>query len=282
MATKRNYNEFTPSQNVAIYAARRRGNTFTPAANYDLGFIVVKGSRRGDCGDVNLNIYAADGSHLPTGASLANVTKIQSSIPTDNYTEITFVLDSALSVTNGQEYAYTIHSDGADTNNTFLHARQVVAQDDYYVSSNNSGSSWSASQTSSLWYQVWEGSPPNDPVDTPSPADSATGQQSGSVDLSWADPNDPDFDDYEVYFGPTGTLVLVETGYGSLSLTITDDMILGQEYSWRIDGNDGVNVVTGTVWTFTIESFDPPTVTNLRNKRYLIVASNDEVWYENL
>ena len=121
-----------------------------------------------------------------------------------------------------------------------------------------------------------------DPVTTPVPADSATGQQSGSVDLSWVDPNEPDFDDYEVYFGPTGSMVLVETGYGSKLLTISDDMILGQEYSWRIDGNDGVNVVTGSVWTFTIESFDPPTVTNLHNKRYLVAISNDEVWYEDL
>lgn len=120
-----------------------------------------------------------------------------------------------------------------------------------------------------------------DPVTNPNPADSATGQQSGSVDLSWADPNDPDFDDYEVYFGPTGSMVLVETGYGTMSLTISDDMILGQEYSWRIDGNDGVNVVTGSVWTFTIEAFLPPS-TNLASIKRLIAASNNELWYEDI
>ncbi len=281
MATKRNYNEFTPSQNVAIYAARRRGNTFIPAVNYDIGFIVVKGSRRGNSGNVYLNIYDADGSHFPAGASLATVTKAQGDLPTDNYTEITFTLDSALSVIALQEYAYTIHCDGADSSNAFLHARQVVSQSDYYISSQNGGSSWSASQTSSLWYQVWEGAVGNDPVDTPSPADSATGQQSGSVDLSWADPNDPDFDDYEVYFGPTGSMVLVETGYATMSLTISDDMILGQEYSWRIDGNDGVDVVTGSVWTFTVEGFLPPS-TNLTDKKRLVVASFNEIWYEDI
>ena len=122
-----------------------------------------------------------------------------------------------------------------------------------------------------------------DPVTTPAPTDEATGQQSGSVTLSWADPNEPDFDDYEVYFGPTGSMVLVETGYATKTLTISDDMILGQEYSWQIDGNDGANVVTGSVWTFTVESLDPPVMTaSVVNKKYLIVVSNDEVWYEDI
>jgi len=98
-------------------------------------------------------------------------------------------------------------------------------------------------------------------VTTPSPADSATGQKSGGVDLSWVDPNDPDFDDYDVYFGPTGSMVLVETGYATKTLTITDDMILGQEYSWQ--------------------SFAPPS-TNLADRKRLIVVSYDQVWYEDI
>jgi hypothetical protein len=132
-----------------------------------------------------------------------------------------------------------------------------------------------------MWFQAWGAATGNSQVDTPSPADEATGQPSGGVDLSWADPNDPDFDDYEVYFGPTGSMVLVETGYGELSLTISDTLTLGQEYSWRIDGNDGVDVVTGSVWTFTVESLMPPS-TNLSTIKRLVAISNNEVWYEDI
>ncbi len=283
MSTKYNYYEPSPSFNQDfVYSTNHFANTFTPALDYDVDYIVIHGLRSGASGDLTMNLYEADGAHKPNigGGSLGSVVKAQGDIP-EVSSEITFTFASPVSVSNGQEYAIVLSGDTFTSvwEYRFIHP---ATQDGYRTTSSNSGSSWStAANNYAYWHQVWGTAAGNSPVDTPSPADSATGQQSGSVDLSWADPNDPDFDDYEVYFGPTGSMVLVETGYATMSLTISDDMILGQEYSWRIDGNDGVDVVTGSVWTFTVEGFLPPS-TNLTDKKRLVVASFNQIWYEDI
>lgn len=283
MSTKYNQNEVNNFGSLydLVYGNQYQMNTFTPGLDYDLDYIVLEGKRVNDCVSVDVDIFAADGAHKPTNGSLGSKQLLQAVIGTSE-AEITFTFDSAISLTNGQEYAVVVSCAGANSGNNFSWSRGFT-NTGYKAVSTDAGSSWgTASSATGLWFQAWGSIAGNDPVDTPSPADSATGQQSGSVDLSWADPNEPDFDDYEVYFGPTGSMVLVETEYGDLSLTISNDMILGQEYSWRIDGNDGENVVTGSVWTFTIESFTPPSTNLLSSKNRVVVVSNNEVWYEDV
>ncbi len=285
MSTKYNQNE---PDNFGIfyddaYGLVQRYSTFTPGLDYDLDYVILKGKRAGNCVSVDVDIFEADGLHKPQGITKGTKQLLQAVIGTSE-AEITFTFASAISLTNGQEYCVVVSCAGADGSNDFKWNFGLTNPDGWRGNSSDGGGTWTGIVTNQgRWFQAWGTAAGNSPVDTPSPADSATGQQSGSVDLSWADPNDPDFDDYEVYFGPTGSMVLVETGYGELSLTISDDMILGQEYSWRIDGNDGVDVVTGSVWTFTVEALDPPVMADTTiNKGYLVVVSNNEVWYEDL
>lgn len=288
MSTKYNYEEPPAPGNVeSIYANNWKCNTFTPGLDYDIDYIVLVGFRSGDCVSVDIDIYKADGAHKPKESSLGTAQLLQAAISATPSTEITWTFSSPVPLTNGQEYAIVVSSAGPDAGNTFYWQKQFIfspVQGGYESNSANAGSSWTGvGNWDRMWFQVWGSAAGNDPVDTPSPANSATGQQSGSVDLSWADPNDPDFDDYDVWFGPTDSMVLVEAGYDSLSLTIADDMILGQEYTWRIDGNDGEDVIAGTEWTFTVESFDPPVMAGTTvNIRYLIVVSNNKVWYEDI
>ena len=283
MSTKYNQNEpnnFGALYKVA-YGSQYQMNTFTPGLDYDLDYIILEGKRVGNCVSVDVDIFACDGAHKPTDGSLGSKQLLQAVIGTSE-AEITFTFASAISLTSGQEYAVVVSCAGANGSNQFSWSYGFSNTSGYNGVSTDAGTSWgSVVNSQGQWFQAWGTVAGFNPVDTPSPADEATGQQSGSVGLSWADPNDPDFDDYEVYFGPTGSMVLVETGYATKSLTIADDMILGQEYSWRIDGNDGVDVVTGSVWTFTVESFAPPS-TNLSDIKRLIVASNDQLWYEDI
>ncbi len=278
MSEKFNYNEFTPTANRASYSTNQYANTFTPTVSYDIDYIILKGSRFGNCVSVDLDIYLANGVHKPTGGSLANVQILQANLPTDTFSEITFTLGAALSITASQEYVIVISSAGPDISNSFLWGSKTLTQTDWFMQSSDSGGTWITTQLISFWYQVWGTGPSK--ASAPSPADEAADQQTGGVTLSWTDDNPGD--DYEVYFGLTGSMVLVQSEYGSTSLTISDTLTFEQEYSWRIDINIGAGIVIGDVWTFTIESFDPPTVTNLRNKRYLIAISNNEVWYEDL
>jgi len=277
VSEKYNYNEFTPTSTVAVYTTYRTGNTFTPTASYDLDYIIIKGSRLGNCGDVDLDIYEADVAHKPTGGSLANVQIAQGDISTDAHTEITFTLTAALSLTVGQEYAYVIKSAGANVTNSFLYSRKIVAQSDYYLYSNDGGGTWLTGQIISSWFQAWGTG--DTKVDTPSPADAAVGQQTGGVDLSWNDDNPGD--SYDIYFGPTGSMVLIASGHGEVTYSYTAALTFEQEYSWKVDINIGGGVVTGDVWTFTVEGFLPPS-TNLSSIKRLIVASNNELWYESV
>lgn len=278
------YNQEEPSPHTSeeyIYGSNWKYNTFTPALDYEIEYIIVDGFRSGNCGDVTMHIYEADGAHKPdiSGGSLGNIVKAQGDIVDGVPGPVTFTFASPIPVSNGQEYAIVI---SAVAFGFVWDYGVIVFQDGYEGSSNNAGSTWfSVGNFNVMWFQVWGTAAGNSPVDTPSPTDEATGQQSGSVDLSWDDPNDPEFDDYDIYLGPTGSMVLVETGHATKSLTISDDMILGQEYSWRVDGNDGEDVIQGSVWTFTIESFAPPS-THLTNKKRLVVASFDQVWYEDI
>jgi hypothetical protein len=283
MSTKYNYNEPNNFGSLYenVYSTFYKMNTFTPSGGYDLEYIVLEGKRVNNCVSVDVDIFAADGAHKPTGSSLATVQILQALLPTSE-AEITFTLSSPLALSSGQEYVVVVSSAGPNSSNMFQWAYGFSNTSGYRGASSDSGSTWTGViNTQGMWFQAWGAATGNSQVDTPSPADEATGQPSGGVDLSWADPNDPDFDDYEVYFGPTGSMVLVETGYGELSLTISDTLTLGQEYSWRIDGNDGVDVVTGSVWTFTVESLMPPS-TNLSTIKRLVAISNNEVWYEDI
>lgn len=264
-----------------IYDVNQRMNTFTPGEDYDLDYIVLEGRRTGNCISVDVDIYLADEAHKPKESSLANVQVLQAAIGTSE-AEITFTLASALSLTNGTEYAVVVSCAGPNSSNMFRWS-YGFSNTGYSAYSTDSGSSWlNVTSSSGTWFQAWGTAGGGvSQANTPSPTDEAADLQSGSVDLSWVDDNDPAGDSYDINFGPTGSMILIESEHGSTSYSYTDDMILGQEYSWRIDINIGEEVVTGAIWTFTIESFAPPSQ-NMSTTARLIAVSNNELWYEDV
>ena len=187
MSDKLNQNE--PDNFGALYqivhSTNQRMNTFTPAGNYDLEFIVLEGKRVGNCISVDVDIFAADGAHKPTGASLANKQLLQAVIGTSE-AEITFTLDSPLSLTSGQEYAVVVSCAGPNGSNQFSWS-YGFSNTGWTGASTDSGSSWaSVVNTQGMWFQAWGTTPAGQATD-PSPASSDTGVKL-SPTLSWSAP----------------------------------------------------------------------------------------------
>jgi hypothetical protein len=282
MSTKYNYNE--PNNfgflYLLVYDQRIQASTFTPALNYDLDYVVVEGKRTGNPVSVDMDIYACDGNHKPTGSSLVKVTKLQADIPTSE-AEITFTLASSISLSSGVEYAVVMSAPLGSSphrfNWAYLNSGNTAG---FGTTSNDGGSSWITPTLSGDWFQAWGTESFGASIaHTPDPTNGESDLDTGGVDLSWVDDNPGD--SYDIYFGPTGSMVLLESAWGSTSYSYTPYLSAGQEYSWRIDINIGEEVVTGAVWTFTTESLIAPS-TNLATIKRLIVASNDEIWYEDI
>lgn len=157
MSTKYNYNE--PNNfgflYLLAYDQRIQASTFTPALDYDLDYVVVLGKRNGNPTSVDMDIYACDGNHKPTGPSLTKVTKLQADIPTSE-AEITFTLASPLSISNGQEYAVLMSAPLGTAlhrfNWAFLNSGNTAG---FGTTSNDGGSSWNTPTDSGDWFQAW-------------------------------------------------------------------------------------------------------------------------------
>ena len=103
---------------------------------------------------------------------------------------------------------------------------------------------------------------------------------------------------YDIYFGPTGNLVLISEGQAGLSVEVPDALEYNTEYSWRVDATNEQGTTTGDVWSFTCLLFTPPLptgvtldgdgnptgtptgVNNMVTLKRVVVAANDGVFYE--
>ena len=102
---------------------------------------------------------------------------------------------------------------------------------------------------------------------------------------------------YDVYFGKTGSMVLVSSDQSDLSFDLSDYLPLdyNQEYSWRIDVTNEYGTTTGDVWTFITYALkyphpsiaggggggDDSSETNIMQTiRKLVAFANNKVWIE--
>ena len=85
---------------------------------------------------------------------------------------------------------------------------------------------------------------------SPDPADGATGVATQPL-LSWTAGDGAV--SHDVYFGESeGSLAAMSLGQADPNYQITDTLIKGKEYFWRIDEFDGTTTHTGLVWNFTV------------------------------
>lgn len=140
---------------------------------------------------------------------------------------------------------------------------------------------------------------------TPVPADSASSVTLDETPLGWVDGGNADT--YNVYFGESGSEVLVASLQAGIEWTIDfGTLAYGTTYGWRIDSVNDFGTTTGDTWTFDTITFnyplpgaagggggggggggsgeeDSPTgENNMMTLRRLVAAANSKIWFEDV
>jgi len=118
-------------------------------------------------------------------------------------------------------------------------------------------------------------------VTTPVPSTGATGVSPTLAQVSWAAAAGAT--SYNVYFGLSGSLVLVSAAQAGLTYAMSGHLTHGAGYQWRIDSKNTDGVTTGIVWSFTVVTLVAPTPdaeNTILPLKHVVVAANDQVWYE--
>ena len=90
----------------------------------------------------------------------------------------------------------------------------------------------------------------------PSPTDAAIDVAVDTSQLSWDDGGGAD--DFDVWFGPTGSTTLRESGQVGTTWSIpTDELLYNTVYQWGIVSNNAIGATTGDMWSFTTAALLP-------------------------
>jgi len=130
----------------------------------------------------------------------------------------------------------------------------------------------------------------------PTPADAASDIVLSTDEVTWDDGGGSD--DYDVYFGPTGSMTLRESGQVGTTWDIPFEVLLYEtSYSWRIDATNAYGTTTGDTWSFDTIVFYPPVPSgevsgaggehggeggknNMVTVKRLVAAANNTIFFE--
>ncbi|KKN68767.1 hypothetical protein LCGC14_0447870 [marine sediment metagenome] len=248
------------------------GMTFTPQENYTLNAIRTRLKRSGSPGTIYFDIYATAGG-LPTGSSLSQVSRNGNALTTSSTGAIyQTTLTTPVDLTSGIEYAIVLSTPNADVNNSVFWFGDITddyANGDacvYYENVAAWGGDWTGvsdgwtalPDTQRNWvgwniqdfdFQTWGvGAAPTKPTN-PTPANSATGVDFSGLVLDWDDGGGADT--FDVYIGPSGSLVKVADAIVPSTYTVTiGDVPTEQVIYWRVDATNAGGTTTGDIWNF--------------------------------
>jgi hypothetical protein len=159
-----------------IYTGRWQMQSFIPTLDYDLDYLILKGkaNSNADDFDVEVHIFACDGSHYPTGNSLGMASESLVDISTTRG-EHTWTFDTPVGLAQGQEYCVVASCPLGSSPRRYEWEYNTPTAE-YGCTSNNSGATWGVPTTSTgTWFQAWgtEAAGPTPPTD-PSPQDDVT------------------------------------------------------------------------------------------------------------
>ena len=202
---------------------------------------------------------------------------------------VEFVLDTSVTMYNGTTYwvvaagAWSVEEAPASNywslgcSNANPYTSGYAATWDFFAGyADPSGGGYSTDVGFQLWGDDVGGDLPAQASD-PTPADAATGVAKAALTLQWATGEDETGQD--VYFGPTGDMVLVSENQAGHTYAVgSSELTHNTEYSWRVDTINAEGITEGLVWTFTVAAFAPPA--DLVVHKFLVAAANSKLYYE--
>lgn len=142
-------NHMPDIQNDNVYGVNWFCQTFKPSVTGLLTALGLNLEESGNpSGNMNIGIYAVDGSSKPTGAALGSYTKTATDVGA--HAEKTYTLDTPASLTSATEYAIVISVPSGDISNSILWYRNHTSSPNSYANgvpgaSTDSGSTWTMS-----------------------------------------------------------------------------------------------------------------------------------------
>jgi len=139
-----------------FYGHYRWFQTFTPLEAHTFRIARLRLKRKGDAGDLIVNIKATDANHKPTGDILAQAQKASIFLSTDTWGDWFYlVFDKYVSLTDGVEYCFECWTTGGNSNNW---VQWIGASGNQYPNgtsgySLNDGGSWTMTPTND-WYFI--------------------------------------------------------------------------------------------------------------------------------
>lgn len=250
--------EYSESAGIRnFYATFWYAQTFTPQITHDISSVKLSLARQpGELpGTITVSIRNTtagkpSGNDLCSGTTTGNdLPELGWPSPAPEEREIT--LDSNPTLAAGTKYAIVMRALSGDTDKRAVSQAEtssVYANGDQCFSS-TSGSSWTLYNTRELWFKEYgTAAAPSKPTN-PTPANAATEVDFTGFVLSWQDGGGADT--YDVYIGPSGSLVLVSEGQAGLNYTTDiDEVPDDQVIYWRVDAINATGTTTGDTWNF--------------------------------
>lgn len=130
----------------------------TPATTYSLSYVIVKLKRSSAAlsGNCSMSIFAADGSHIPTGGALGTSGTLDASTLTTSYAEKTFTFASPVALTGTTEYCLVFNHGTVALNDTnFIVAAATESGGSEVVGQEDDGS-WTVYESDNkFWFKFY-------------------------------------------------------------------------------------------------------------------------------
>ncbi len=313
--------ELYDATGTATYGSDWYAQTFTTESAYSITDIALKCWKYGSPGNITVSIRAVDTeTEKPTGIDKCSVTVAEGVISSVSPTWYTFTFDTSYILSNATKYAIVWRAPDGSAANYFApfgYSSSGYVDGDF-VSSSDSGSSWSFGGTAynrDMNFRAYGEVVAPIKAKTPAPIDTFTGMTLDYQAFSWVSGTDtpPDEEVYNIYWGTTSDDLSEIVHQGSSTSMAAAYLIAAigaglynETYYWRVDtywpSTD--KTADGDEWWFSSIDFSPPLPTGLTLTggdgdegditgtpsglnfmtaiRKLVVAANSKIWYEDI
>jgi hypothetical protein len=232
-----------------------RGNTFTTGSAFDLTRvdIYIGKSLNDDVGVLDIEIYAVDGDHKPTGDALGSATLDDAGVFSE-YFWCHALFGTPVSLSAATEYAMIVHGTSLSA------AESIITHHDgagtlvgYLLNSTDGGSSWTTDGVFNFLFKVYSDAASY--VDITGTCSASASVVGGTLEV---------LENVEL----TGTISAVASVDGTLSLLSL------------IDITGTVTATSSLTATLTVAA--NWNVTTMANIKRIVAAGNDKIYYEDI
>ena len=279
--------------NVPAGSITKRAQTFSAQFTYNCRSLRLKLSRVLSPGTITVKVYSGvdfpgTGASVLLGTTTANGDSITTS-STGEWVVFDFGVGNEFAIASGTQYWVLMETPSNGDASNYVKWRIDTSSGYAFGTLYYYFGAWSFEATQDAMFEMGDtllGAPAK--ATNPSPANSATGIATNKASLDWTLGAGASTEN--VYFGPSGSMVLVDTLNNSETFSLSAYLPLSYNtvYQWRIDSVSAGGTTTGDTWSFTTLTLSPPgpggsADPNPMNMiKRLCACAENRFWYEDI